>query len=210
MSRVLSRALAEVEAAQRDRDRWARVVVESEQAAENAAAVDVTDPSELDAVGDAAVRAAGKVGAAQRAFATAERRLADARRSALVAEASDEDEQAVAAQKGLAGHRSKLDALLRQLRDLDGVDYEPKLIWTFDNKSVEPPTNSTRMTWTVHVHRTRAAVLRYAVENGRAPSFGHEVGVGFDMGGHNLLGPDLMPETVSAFVAALEVQNAPA
>lgn len=212
MSRSLNRARSEVDAAVRDRDRWAKVAVDAESAAAAAAAVDVTDPSELDAVGDAAVRTAGKAVAARRALAKAEQRLADARRAALLAEAADEASDADTFDREHSALRGKVTALLDQLEALDGVRYEPVTAeGTYDQRRHGPPTSQVFamrrldvLAADARLHRVRAAVLRATAATGCVPGFHHELDVQFDgVWGSSLIELDAIPDTARAYVAAM-------
>lgn len=206
MSRAADKALAEVTRAAEELVRWATAVREAEEAAADAEAAVVTDPSELDAVGDTAVRATARAAAARRGYAQAAVRLADARRRALLAEADDEEDAARRAQRAYDDHARKVATLREQLEALDGVAYWPPAERLEGNAValVLRVSRSSALYAVVMLHETRAAVLRYTTEHGRVPALGLDLrgAVSFHVAADALTG-DQVPDAARAYAAAL-------
>lgn len=204
MSRATDKALAEVGRTAEELVRWTAAVASAEEAAADAEAAVVSDPSELDAAGDAAVRATARAAAARRGYAQATVRLADARRRALLAEASDEEDAARAARRTYTAHTRKVTALREQLEELDGVAYGPRQerLEATDVAVVQRVSKGSLLFAVVRFHETRAAVLRYTVEHGRVPVLASDLrgAVSFDVRADALDG-DQVPDTAREYVA---------
>jgi len=214
MSRALEKARAEAARAAADVEKWVRAVTGAAGELAAAEATEVTDPSQLDSVGDAAVRARGKVGAAQRALDTAETRRSVARRAVLLAEAADEDDEAARVERDVRAHESKVQNLLDQLRDLDGVPYDAVTAEsTYSDRrrfggsgdgQVFQARRLDLLVASARQHRVRAAVLRSTAATGGVPTFNHEVDYTFPdwHAGTPLTGDDV-PDSARDYAASL-------
>lgn len=209
MSKGLERARAELVRAEADAEKWARAVADAEAAVAEAERADVDDPADLDDVGQAAARAHANAGAARRALSRALARLAEARCLPLLAEADDEDDAARAAEKTAAAHRAKVDALLSQLRTLEGVTYSPGT--EDDRKPLAPGEDSRRVDTPRGVllereawrHRVRAGVLRHVAEHERMPNGREWDALGLVSWLEDPHAAGVVPESVAGFLATV-------
>lgn len=210
MSRALTKALSAVEEAERNRDRWVAALATAEAEAAMALDFEVSDPSELEAAGEQAARAAAKAAAARRALGVAEQRLQEAREAALLAEAADEDAAAAALEKEHRSLQSRVDALLKQLEDLNGVRYDLP-----DGEAIyrrvemgervvvhEPRTH--RLAVEARSHRVRASVLRATARTRRVPMFFHELDERFGFWASSLISAEDKPESALVYAALFE------
>lgn len=156
-----------------------------------------------------------KARAYDQATAEALRKLKTAQRDALEAEARDEDKQAAAARRRLDAHETKVKALLRQLKDLNGADYVPESLTnsvTGMDSSMRQPTRSGAMYSEVHAHEVRAAAIRYFCATGQVPTdyveLNNELGTGFPTFGQNLSEMALPASIYAARDAGLTFQEA--
>jgi hypothetical protein len=212
MSRALDRARAEVTRAEEDVERWAAAVDAADAEVATAQAADPATPDELDAIGATVVRTQSRAAAARRALVAAGGRLADVRRAALLAEAADEDTAGAAREKDARQHKSKVDALLEQLRALDGVAYEPvtadstyrdRQAGAFGPTAAVAGRRLDSLVTEAWRHRIRAAVLRGTAATGAVPVFNHELDfkVPGAFSGQPLVG-DQIPESARQYVTA--------
>ncbi|PTU55372.1 hypothetical protein DBB34_14545 [Sphaerisporangium cinnabarinum] len=128
MSRALDNARKAVEKAAADVARWDGKAFEatSQKAALESSAGDalLDDPTAEDRIGRDLDRLTSQIRTSNTAAETARRRLANARTAALLAEADDEDAAAKIAAKELEKHTARVNELVKQLEELDGVHYE--------------------------------------------------------------------------------------
>lgn len=182
MSRTTEKARAAVTAAEADHARWATTLADAEASAAAAQEAVAETPDDLDRIGAAAALAHAKASAARRALVKAVVRLADARRGVLVAEADDEAEMAKSTRKAADAHTRKVNALLTQLQELDGVPYGPEhheegrgLDSKYTGRRVEQVSRRVVLWSQVRLHDVRAAVLRYVAENDAMPYAGRDL-----------------------------------
>lgn len=115
---------------------------------------------------------------ARGALAAARERLVEARRDALLAAAVEEDRAADEAERSYGRHAEKVEAAMRTLVVLEGVEYEPAPMvnrFTGQVTRILPSTNSQRLLGRMTQGRLRAAVLRFAAEHGKSPASPREV-----------------------------------
>jgi len=207
MSKGLDRARAELARAEGDAEKWARAVAEAEAEVVAAERVDVDDPADLDQVGAAAARAHANAAAARRAHGRALARLAEARCLPLLAEADDEDDAARAAEKVAAAHRAKVDALLSQLRTLDGVAYAPERPDEVEpyvrEAAPRPIPRGVQLERAAWGHRVRAGVLRHVAEHERMPDAAAWQALGLVPWAEDPHAAGVVPESVAGFLAVV-------
>lgn len=215
MSRTVASATKAVEKALGDLQKWQTKV---RDAADQKLALEaglgdalLDDPEAEERTGSELERLGIRVRSGLVAVETAEARLEAARRDVLEAEAAVEEGAAAAALKDHAKHESKVDALLRQLEELDGVSYEAVTIDSAyelrgNAGSVGPGEWAVRRLDAVHAasveHSIRAAVLHFVAERGVLPVFTHDLPTRGPGWGHGFpLSAEQIPEAARAFVA---------
>ncbi|NMR29944.1 hypothetical protein [Crystallibacter degradans] len=145
-----------------------------------------------------------KARAYDQAAEEARRKLHTAQREALEAEAREEDKQAAAARKAAEAHDAKVDALLAQLKDIDGCDYEPGRAtesWAADQGLTQIPAAVAK--WDqADQHEVRAAVIRYYIATAKVPADYYELNIGlgtsFPGFGRSIHDGDRLPKSVYA------------
>lgn len=177
MSRATDKALGAATAAEQDHARWTTALTEAERAVAAADTAQAESPEDLDRVGQEAVRATARLGAARRALAMAGDRLLAARRAVLYAEANDEADAAKTARKECESHSRKLTALLDQLERLDGVRY-PLTSTHWDGRADSTRSVGARLRHAAETHETREAVLRATADTGRVPHIAYDLAEG--------------------------------
>ncbi len=207
MGRGLQHARAEQQRAVADVERWSVAVAQGVAAVEAAERADVEDPSDLDAVGQAAARAQASLAAARRAQTRSVARLREARRAVLVAEARDEDAAAKSAERLSEEHAAKVRALVGQLLEIDGVTYVPEVDDGVPEWQREPRPVAVSRGAVLGVEarrrRVRAGVLRHVAGQGRLPNDAEWRELGVMTWVEDPHGLGMVPESVTEYLAAL-------
>jgi hypothetical protein len=185
VSRATEHARKTVEKATADLEKWQGKVFDAtaQHAGLQATAGDalLDDPDAEERIDRELVRLQSQARTAATAVSTAQERLAGARRQVLQAEAEEEDAAGAAAEKELTKHQAKVDALLKQLEELDGVVYDPRtpdtVRWDGGAPLVLPTQRSETLRRLLLHHRQRAAVLRFVHVHGTVPTVSHELDV---------------------------------
>lgn len=133
----------------------------------------VDDPSQVDRIGrevDAQKRLAG---AYSIKAADARVQRDDLIRQALLIESERLDKQADGAEKAAEQHQKKVDGLLAQLEELDGVSYQvaPLKNDGFGLSDSWPTTRAEELRGEVGRDHFRASVIRYVLEHGQVPEY---------------------------------------
>lgn len=190
-TRTPADALADAREAQSSADALEAKAADAraEAARIDAEAVDilVNDPGQVDRIGRE-VDAQTRLASAYAAKAAAERARRDKLTGdALALEAERLDRDAQKAVKDAEAHQAKVDDLMAQLEDLDGVSYGVALVSdTIGAGTHYPPTRGTQMTEYVEAHHVQASMIRYYLEHGQVPEYSN--GLDYLPEGHPLAG----------------------
>lgn len=218
MSRALNAAQKDVEKNEADVAKW-ETRVSQEQATLTALEAtlgealldDETAADRLPAQIDAA---SSRIRATRRAVAVAHQRLTAARQKALRVEADDEDDIAATHQKNADQIRGKVDQLLQQIEQIDGVRYlDPEDVAADHYRVGAGEQYTVQLSRSglaydaAHLHRSRAAVLRYTAEHGRVPTFTHELALGHGVAHGTPVGAELIPASAAAFARLSTTQG---
>lgn len=145
----------------------------AEAARIDADAVDliVNDPAQADRI-TREVSTQERLANAYTAKAGAERARADKlARDALALEAARLDRTADGAAKAADQHQARVDELLAQLEDLDGVSYQVAPVRTSGGSEFYPTGKAEELAANVVRDRFRASVIRYVLEHGQVPEY---------------------------------------
>lgn len=175
-TRTPADALADAREAQASANSY---TVQADSARAEAARIDadavdliVSDPAQADRI-TREVSTQERLANAYTAKAGAERARADKlARDALALEAERLDKAAEKAVKDAAAHQERVDELLAQLEDLDGVSYgvaAVPLAGAVDGRTYYPSTRGEQMTEHVDGYRVRASTIRYFLAHNELP-----------------------------------------
>ncbi len=92
-------------------------------------------------------------------------------RDALALEAARLDQAADTAAREAAAHQARVDELLAQLEDLDGVSYQVAPVRTSGGSEFYPTGKAEELAANVVRDRFRASVIRYVLEHGQVPEY---------------------------------------
>lgn len=122
---------------------------------------------------------------------------------ALALEAERLDQAAAQAEKAGAAHRAKVDELLAQLEELDGVSYGVAAVplpGAIDGRSHYPATRGDALVEDVEGQRVQASMIRYVLEHGAVPEFSN--GLDYLPAGHPLAGK-MVAQSPGLFIAPM-------
>lgn len=122
---------------------------------------------------------------------------------ALALEAQRLDQAAAQAEKAGAAHRAKVDELLAQLEELDGVSYGVAAVplpGAIDGRSHYPATRGDALVEDVEAQRVQASMIRYVLEHGAVPEFSN--GLDYLPAGHPLAGR-MVAQSPGLFIAPM-------
>ena len=122
---------------------------------------------------------------------------------ALALEAERLDQAAAQAEKAGAAHRAKVDELLAQLEELDGVSYGVAAVplpGAIDGRSHYPATRGDALVEDVEGQRVQASMIRYVLEHGAVPECAN--GLDYRPAGHHLAGR-MVAQSPGLFIAPL-------
>lgn len=122
---------------------------------------------------------------------------------ALALEAERLDQAAAQAEKAGAAHRAKVDELLAQLEELDGVSYGVAAVplpGAIDGRSHYPATRGDALVEDVEGQRVQASMIRYVLAHGAVPEFSN--GLDYLPAGHPLAGK-MVAQSPGLFIAPM-------
>ena len=122
---------------------------------------------------------------------------------ALALEAERLDQAAAQAEKAGAAHRAKVDELLAQLEELDGVSYGVAAVplpGAIDGRSHYPATRGDTLVEDVEGQRVQASVIRYVLAHGAVPEYSN--GLDYLPAGHPLAGK-MVAQSPGLFIAPM-------
>ncbi|MFF5022046.1 hypothetical protein [Micrococcus luteus] len=122
---------------------------------------------------------------------------------ALALEAQRLDQAATQAEKASAAHRAKVDELLAQLEELDGVSYGVAAVplpGAIDGRSHYPATRGDTLVEDVEDQRVKASMIRYVLEHGAVPEYSN--GLDYLPAGHPLAGR-MVAQSPGLFIAPM-------